>query len=94
MKDLDARGYAHEASGLGGHHSYLLPSVRRHLAPLSDRRVFDLGCGNGSVAFALSTMGYDVTGVDPSEDGVRLARETYPGLRIQAASAYNDLAAV
>jgi 2-polyprenyl-6-hydroxyphenyl methylase/3-demethylubiquinone-9 3-methyltransferase len=94
MKDLDARGYAHGTSGLGGHHDYLLPSVRRHLAILKDRRVFDLGCGNGSVAHALSVSGYDVTGVDPSEDGVRLARETYPGLRVEAASAYDDLAAV
>jgi 2-polyprenyl-6-hydroxyphenyl methylase/3-demethylubiquinone-9 3-methyltransferase len=34
-----------------------------------------------------------VTGVDPSKDGIRQARETYPHLDVHIGSAYDDLAA-
>ncbi len=38
-------------------------------------RVMELGCGNGSVTKLLAGRGYSMVGVDPSEEGVRLARE-------------------
>jgi len=55
------------------------------------RRVFDCGCGNGSVAALLSENGYDVAGVDPSEEGIAQAKRTYPNLRLETGSAYEKL---
>jgi SAM-dependent methyltransferase len=78
-------------------HSYLLPAVRRildRLTPTSDRRrVFELGCGNGAAAAFLQSLGYEVVGVDPSEEGIAQARAAYPGLRLESGSCYDDLAA-
>ncbi len=57
-------------------------------------RAFDLGCGNGATANMLAGLGFAVTGVDPSESGVALARRAYPGCRFEAGGAYDDLAAL
>jgi 2-polyprenyl-3-methyl-5-hydroxy-6-metoxy-1,4-benzoquinol methylase len=54
--------------------------------------VFDLGCCNGATAAALAGRGYEVTGVDPSDQGVRIARQAHPGLRFEQGSCYDDLA--
>jgi 2-polyprenyl-6-hydroxyphenyl methylase/3-demethylubiquinone-9 3-methyltransferase len=61
---------------------------------LDDRapRIFDLGCGNGSVASVLATDGWDVTGVDPSLEGIAEANKAFPNLRLFLGSAYDDLA--
>lgn len=76
-------------------HAFLLPSVLATLDGLRvpGKRIFDLGCGNGSVAHVLSRHGWDVTGVDPSEEGIGLANSRYPDLRLSKGSAYDDLAA-
>lgn len=57
------------------------------------RRVFDIGCGNGSTAQALYELGYEVAGVDPSDSGIQIAQANYPHLRIEAGSAYDNLSA-
>jgi 2-polyprenyl-6-hydroxyphenyl methylase/3-demethylubiquinone-9 3-methyltransferase len=54
-------------------------------------RVFDLGCGNGAFAAALDERGYDVTGVDPSEEGIARAHKAHPELNLRVGSAYDDL---
>lgn len=55
--------------------------------------MFDLGCGNGSVAGAVALAGWDVTGVDPSAEGIAHAQRRYPNLRLEEGSAYDDLVA-
>ena len=76
-------------------HGYLMPAVRRILADglAEDRaqRVFDLGCGNGATARMLTADGWEVAGVDPSEEGIAHARAS--GLDLRRGSAYDDLAA-
>jgi 2-polyprenyl-6-hydroxyphenyl methylase/3-demethylubiquinone-9 3-methyltransferase len=57
------------------------------------RRVFDLGCGNGSTAASLSEQGYIMSGVDPSTTGIEQAQASFPTLDLHAGSAYDDLAA-
>ena len=42
------------------------------------RSICDLGCGNGHIAGRLAALGYEVTGVDASISGLRIARQTYP----------------
>jgi len=76
-------------------HAYLLPTLTHILdalaLPSHEKKIFDLGCGNGSVAFRLAQMGWTVSGVDPSEDGIAQARKTFPDLNLRLGSAYDDL---
>lgn len=78
------------------HHKLMLPLVLNILEDLrlsgDNLRVFDLGCGNGSITAALADKGYDVVGVDPSEQGIRHAKLAHPSLRLYQGSAYDNLA--
>jgi 2-polyprenyl-3-methyl-5-hydroxy-6-metoxy-1,4-benzoquinol methylase len=77
-------------------HADLMPTVDQIIQQftVSDRhyRLFDLGCGNGSIPAYYTNQGFDVTGVDPSESGIQQAQSQYPGLKIYAGSAYDNLA--
>ena len=90
-------GYHYDHAGLNCSHSYLLPTVFRLLdglnLPAGQRRLFELGCGNGSVAHELTRRGWDVTGVDPSTEGIAQAQRAHPELKLHSGSAYDDLAA-
>ncbi len=91
-------GYKYESAAAAHTDGYLLPTVRAELAGMvwpaaGPRRVFDLGCGTGASAAALTADGYQLTGVDPSADGIRMARQAYPALALHPASADDDLAA-
>lgn len=44
-------------------------------AELGARRVIDLGCGTGVIACALAQRGLEVTGVEPSPEMLRVARQ-------------------
>lgn len=99
MKELSSiSGYKFRDAELNQAHSYLVPSLMSVLdsvdRPANSLRVMDLGCGNGSVAELLHKRGYSVVGIDPSEDGVRRAKESYPHLTIDRGSAYDDLAKI
>jgi 2-polyprenyl-3-methyl-5-hydroxy-6-metoxy-1,4-benzoquinol methylase len=92
----DSRSFHYESSEGCCTNEYLLPTVRQVLGgmawPNGEKRIFDLGCGNGAVASELSKLGYSITGVDPSEDGIRLAKVACPHLQLEIGSAYDDLA--
>lgn len=92
MKD-NIPGYRYDDSKLNASHDYLLPTVKAILTNHfpSCQRIFELGCGNGSVANALSTIGFEVTGVDASEEGIAQAHQSYPDLNLRLGSAYDDL---
>jgi len=42
------------------------------------QRIVDLGCGNGRLSILLAQSGNDVTGIDSSEEQIRLARGNVP----------------
>lgn len=90
-------GYVWENAELTGSHDYLLPALKELLAretlPQDRKRLFELGCGNGAVANELVRLGWDVTGVDPSEQGIAQANARYPAIPLRIGSAYDDLAA-
>lgn len=75
--------------------SYLWPALRRAIQSRSwsERRAFDLGCGNGATCGMLHQLGFEATGVDTSLTGIEFARKAHPNVRTYVDSAYNDLAA-
>lgn len=79
-------------------HAYLLPTLidrlDRQSSIVGEKRVFDLGCGNGSVGVELVHRGYSYTGVDPSIEGIEQGRRAHPNLPLFHGSCYDDLASV
>jgi 2-polyprenyl-6-hydroxyphenyl methylase/3-demethylubiquinone-9 3-methyltransferase len=82
-------------------HAYLLAPLRREIARQDaerpDReqsmRIFDAGCGDGTLLGSLEHAGLVLAGCDASASGVRSANERWPKLRIEVCSIYDDLAA-
>lgn len=98
MKNQSAiSGYRYRDARHSCAHTYLLPTLKAELSRLQEQlgsspaRLFDLGCGNGSVAAFLASEGWDVVGVDPSSEGIAAANAAYPNLRLETGSAYDDL---
>lgn len=89
----DISGYAYHSSQCGCAHGYILPRLSEELRRLvlEGSRVFDLGCGNGSVANWLAKQGYQVAGVDPSTTGIAEAKRAFPSLDLRVGSAYDPL---
>ncbi|HEX3884112.1 MAG TPA: methyltransferase domain-containing protein [Stellaceae bacterium] len=95
MTDLSRYPYFNAL--LGGHHAYLDRTVFNVLNsvlsrdPAGEKRAFELGCGNGAFANAMSERGYTVTAIDPSTSGIAHAKESFPHIAFETASAYDDL---
>jgi 2-polyprenyl-3-methyl-5-hydroxy-6-metoxy-1,4-benzoquinol methylase len=91
----DISGYKYEHSLLNASHNYLLPATFDVLnvtaSCVSEKSLFDLGCGNGSVTNAIAGFGFRVAGVDPSTEGIAMANREYPHLNVKVGSAYDDL---
>ncbi len=65
---------------LEGWHAYIFPGLARHLVPLSDYEVCDLGCGPGHQANFLAAFGCKrYVGVDACEHRIQFAKTHYPG---------------
>ena len=86
--------YYYGDSNLTNAHSFLI-SPLRSLLPKSKcsstekLRVLDLGCGNGSLTHLIAEQGYEVTGVEPSEQGITIARRNFPDCHFIQASIYD-----
>ena len=95
----DISGYKYSDARNSHSHAYLLPTVKAELARIreksssSELQLFELGCGNGSLAAVLTDDGWNVAGVDPSVEGIKIANSNYPLLRLEIGSASDDLAA-
>lgn len=92
----DISGFEWTSADHTNAHSYLMPVVISELSKLKQsdpntNRLFELGCGNGSMANVMAQQGWQVTGVDPSEQGIAQANSRYPALNLRQGSAYDDL---
>lgn len=94
MTAPDPSSYAYRSTEGAHTDAYLWATVEMNLARSvsTDRRLFDLGCGNGTLARRLGSLGYEVFGVDPSEEGIAQARIADPSTRLRIGSAYDPLA--
>jgi SAM-dependent methyltransferase len=90
-------GYKYANAQSNPAHNYLLPAVIGILNTIKIDKagdvIFELGCGNGAIANTLSEIGYSIVGVDPSAQGIQLANQHYPHLKLFNGSAYDDLSA-
>lgn len=101
MDRTEISGYHYKNAELICSDEYLMPVVLSQMARLktalseagAEAKVFELGCGNGNVASTLARQGWNVTGVDPSIEGIAQANAQYPHLKMEEGSAYDDLAA-
>ena len=95
MNTNEINGYRWDSAALTCAHDYLLPTLLNEMKRLrlgaNGGRVFELGCGNGSVANELHQHGWDVSGVDPSREGIAQANLKWPQLKLFEGSAYDDL---
>ena len=55
------------------------------------RSICDLGCGNGHIAGRLAAIGYEVTGLDASRSGIRIAQCAYPSATFVEARLDGDI---
>jgi 2-polyprenyl-3-methyl-5-hydroxy-6-metoxy-1,4-benzoquinol methylase len=55
----------------------ILKFIKRHSTKRKDLRILDYGCGSGSFANKLYQQGYQVTGVDSSEEMIKIAKSAY-----------------
>lgn len=96
MTENEISGYTYVDAAHSCAHTFLLPTVFRELDKIKSsdggRFIFDLGCGNGSVANSPTQQGWDVYGVDPSVEGIAQANINFPTIKLQNGSAYDDLA--
>ncbi len=90
MSEIQNLEYNYDSGELNPSHSYLLPAVERIVVERNPSRIFDLGCGNGSTASVL-TKHAPVDGVDISVSAIAHANKTYPELKLDQRSVYEDL---
>lgn len=70
----------------------LLPHIYALCGNLgSSVRVLDVGCGNGFVAGRFLERGCQVVGIDLSQEGIAIARKTYPGARFEMLAADDNI---
>jgi 2-polyprenyl-3-methyl-5-hydroxy-6-metoxy-1,4-benzoquinol methylase len=54
------------------------------------KSILDIGCGNGSLVKYLTEYGFNVVGIDPSENGIKNARAILPRNKFYCMGIYDD----
>ena len=77
-ENLRAWDQAHQSTERG--ETTLPEQIRGSLSDLSGKRVLHVGCGSGAATAEFVERGASVTGVDPSDGALELARERGPSV--------------
>ena len=86
--------YTYEDSNLANAHSFLMAPLLSML-PQSTKpegqkiRILDLDCGNGSLSNVLAKKGYEIVGIEESEQGFTIASKNFPNCHFIQASIYD-----
>lgn len=91
MNEERVINYVYPDAGASHTHAYLWPPVTQFLAQSGEKRVFELGCGNGAFARKLTEDGFEVRGVDPSEQGIQQANSVDASIALELGNAYDPL---
>jgi 2-polyprenyl-3-methyl-5-hydroxy-6-metoxy-1,4-benzoquinol methylase len=86
--------YSYQDSSRAGSHSYLLSPLLSMLPKPTNAdnekiSVLDLGCGNGSLSYAIAKQGYEVVGLEESEEGVTIACQNFSNCHFVQGSIYS-----
>ncbi|HIK29701.1 MAG: class I SAM-dependent methyltransferase [Oscillatoriaceae bacterium SKW80] len=76
------------------HHPYLIGPLLEVLSLVkqaipSQVRILDLGCGNGSLTSVIARHGYEMVGLDSSEAGIAIARQSFPECKFICSDIYD-----
>lgn len=74
MNDYKDYGWDEDATDA---HRYLYPTLYKMHAVYKDKRILDVGCGNGVIARRLLDDGLHSYGIDTSETGINIASKKY-----------------
>jgi 2-polyprenyl-3-methyl-5-hydroxy-6-metoxy-1,4-benzoquinol methylase len=72
------KDYGFQESAPAHTFQYLQQPILDMLAGNKNRRILDLGCGNGYLVNFLISKGFDAFGTDASVEGIDIARQTNP----------------
>jgi 2-polyprenyl-3-methyl-5-hydroxy-6-metoxy-1,4-benzoquinol methylase len=86
--------YTYEDSKLANAHSFLMAPLLSMLPQSTNPqgqkiRILDLGCGNGSLSNVLAKKGYEVVGIEESEQGFTIASKNFSNCHFIQASIYD-----
>lgn len=87
--------YSYQNSFAYHHHQYLISPLvvmlnRATTLSNSNLNILDLGCGNGSLTKEIAKRGYQITGVEESESGVKYANKFASNCRFIRGSIYEE----
>ncbi len=74
----DYKDYRYNTDNFSHIHQYLLKPILEILSKKKDRRILDIGCGNGWLVNLLIEYGFNAYGTDASESGIEIARRKNP----------------
>jgi 2-polyprenyl-3-methyl-5-hydroxy-6-metoxy-1,4-benzoquinol methylase len=92
--DPGQRKYGWNSNAPSRAHNYIYPAVQNLLPNKGNLSILDAGCGNGFISGNLVDAGHQVCAFDLSEDGIAIARKTYPNVHFEVYSVYDDLTAI
>jgi 2-polyprenyl-3-methyl-5-hydroxy-6-metoxy-1,4-benzoquinol methylase len=70
--------YNFNNEGAAYSHSYLTNPVLKLIDKKINKKILDIGCGNGYLVRLLIEKGFDAYGIDASESGITIAKKYYP----------------
>lgn len=55
-----------------------ITALLKHVSDIADKRVLEIGCGDGRLTWRYAGMASEVTGIDPNLSRLQRARENLP----------------